>query len=177
MAAKPIRLAAGILLLASAACALPPDGDPEDSLKAVVVLNFLRYSTWPETSGPLTIGVMGRSPVVPPFRQLLEGKSVGGRVIHVVEIKGIPDPHCCQVLYIATDNAARIRQAVGVTPAAHVLTIGESDRFLENGGAVSLMLIDGHIGFEVSLEALEAAGIQVSSRLLRLGQVRGRTSG
>ena len=91
----------------------------------------------------------------------------------MVEIKGVPDPRCCQVLYIATDNAARIRQSLAGTRAAHVLTIGETDRFLQYGGAVSLILVDGHISFEVSLDVLEASGIQISSRLLHLGQVGG----
>ena len=81
------RLIAGLLLpLLAGGLAYASDTEPEDALKAVVVLNFLRYSTWPDSSGPIAVGVVGRSSVLAPFRQVLEGKSVNGRAIHVVEI-------------------------------------------------------------------------------------------
>lgn len=171
-----IRLAASLLLLTGVLSAWA-DSEPEDALKSVVVLNFLRYSKWPDGNGPLRVGVVGRASLLPPFRELLEGKSVNGRMVHVLEVNGAADPRCCHVLYIATENVARMRKLLAGTRGAHVLTIGESDRFLENGGAVNLMLVDGHIGFEVSLDALEEAGIQISSRLLHLGQVRGKSTG
>jgi len=37
--------------------------------------------------------------------------------------------------------------------------------------------MDGHMAFEVSLETLGRAGIEVSSKLLRFGQIRGRSKG
>jgi len=172
---NPARLIACLVLVSGVLAASPADSEPEDALKSVVVLNFLRYTAWRESMGPLTVGIVGRSSVLAPFRQLLQGKSVNGRVLHVVEIKGTPpDPRCCQVLYVATDNAARIRQVLSGARGAHILTIGETDKFLDYGGAVNLMLVDGHIGFEVNLEALEGCGVEISSRLLHLGQIRGK---
>jgi hypothetical protein len=172
-----IRLTAGLLLLLlTGRLAYASDTEPEDALKAVVVLNFLRYSTWPDATGPITVGMVGRSSALAPFRQVLEGKSVNGRIIHLVEIKGVPEPRCCQVLYVASDQAARIRQSLAGARSAHILTIGENDKFLECGGAVNLFLVDGHISFEVNLEVLEGSGIEISSRLLHLGQIKGKPS-
>jgi hypothetical protein len=54
----------------------------------------------------------------------------------------------------------------------HVLTIGETDGFLEQGGAVNLFLMDGHMAFEVSLGTLTRSGVEISSKLLRFGQIR-----
>ena len=72
---------------------------------------------------------------------------------------------------ITTTRSARLWQACALS---HTLTIGESDRFLEYGGAVNLFFVDGHIGFEVSLAALDRAGVSISSTLLRYGQVKAR---
>jgi hypothetical protein len=36
------------------------------------------------------------------------------------------------------------------------------------------MIVDGHMSFEVSLEALDRAGLSISSKLLRYGQVKAR---
>ena len=68
----------------------------------------------------------------------------------------------------------QVRQTLAGARAAHALTIGETGRFLEDGGAVNLLFVDGHMSFEVSVEALDRAGVSISSTLLRYGQVKVR---
>ena len=155
----------------------PPgvDAEAEDELKSVIVKNFLRYSTWPDpasSSGPITVGVLGRSSLAQTLHGLLDGKPVNGRMVQVVEIKSMPDPRRYHLIYVATDRSKEIKQALESVRSTHTLTIGEEDKFLEYGGAVNLLLVDGHMGFEVSLEALGRAGVEISSKLLRLGQVK-----
>jgi hypothetical protein len=152
-------------------------GEAEDELKSVIVKNFLRYSTWPETAlpnGSIKIGIMGRSSLAQSLHGLLDGKAVNGRVVQIIELKAGADLRGCQMVYLATDKNAEIRQTLQRVGSTHTLTIGEADSFLENGGAVNLVLIDGHMGFEVNLEALERSGIEISSKLLRLGQIKRR---
>jgi YfiR/HmsC-like len=151
--------------------------DAEDELKSAIVLSFLRYSTWKSplpAGGPLTVGVLGRTSMRQTLQRHLEGKSVDNRTIHVVEVKSAGDPCHCQAIYIATDRGAEVKQALQSARATHALSIGENARFLELGGSVNLLVLDGHMSFEVSLEALEEGGVDISSRLLRLGQVRKR---
>jgi hypothetical protein len=170
------------LMLVLASMASPPvfsspATTPEDELKSAVILTFLRYSEWPGHAAPdqpITVGVLGRPGLAPVLRRALEGKPVNNRTIRVIELKSLSDPQCCQVLYLATDKAAEIQQALTSARASRILTIGEADRFLEYGGAVNLMVVDGHMAFEINLSALEKSGVSISSKLLRYGQVRGR---
>jgi hypothetical protein len=99
---------------------------------------------------------------------------VNERPIRVLEIKSAAEPHGCEVLYVASDKRAEIKQALAEARSARSLTIGESDHFLDDGGAVNLLLVDGHMSFEVNLQALAGAGVEISSKLLRYGQIRGR---
>lgn len=166
------KMAAGVLatLLATAAVL---GGDPEDELKSAAVLSFLRYSAWPATAdGTVTVGVAGRRAFAQVLGRTLEGKAINNRPLRLAEITAGTDLHCCQLIYVATAKAGEARQILTNARNSHVLTIGESDRFLDEGGAVNLYFVDGHIGFEASLEALDRAGISVSSNLLRLGQIR-----
>jgi hypothetical protein len=152
-------------------------GTPEDELKSAIILSFLRYSEWPDRAAPdqpLTVGVLGRPGLVSVLRRTLEGKPVNNRTVRVLELKSLSDPHCCQVLYVATEKPAEIRPALASAHSSPLLTIGEVDRFLEYGGAVNLMVVDGHMAFEVDLKAVERTGVSISSKLLRYGQVRGR---
>ena len=152
-------------------------GDAEDELKSATVLSFLRYSTWPQPAraGELfTVGVVGRPTFAKALAGLLEGKQVNGRAVRLMELKPGSDPRCCQIIYFATDRKSDIEPALQAVGASHSLTIGEADRFLDYGGTVNLQLIDGHMAFEVNMDALERSGVDISSKLLRLGQIRHR---
>ncbi len=164
-------------VLAACALFLAPltADDPEEELRSAVVLSFLRYTTWKSplpAGGALAVGVLGRASLHKALQRRLEGKSVDNRVIHVVEVKSAAEPCHCQAIYIAINKRADVQQALKTARAVRALTIGESEKFLEYGGAVNLLVIDDQMSFEVSMEALEEGGIDISSRLLRLGQVR-----
>jgi hypothetical protein len=129
--------------------------EPEDELKSATVLSFLRHAEWLQASqaGPITIGVTGRPSMIGMLRRTLEGKTANNRAIRIVDVKRSGDLRECQVLYVARD------------------------RFLDYGGAVKLLIVDGHMSFEVNPEALDRAGVSISSKLLRYGQVRMRPRG
>jgi prepilin-type processing-associated H-X9-DG protein len=162
-----ICLLAGIALRAS---------EPEDELRAATVLTFIRHAEWLQTApvGPIIIGIVGRPAMIQTLRRTLDGKTANNHAIRVLATTTAPDLQSCHVLYLAMDNNKEVRQTLAGVHSAHALTIGETDRFLEYGGAVNLMFVDGHMSFEVSLEALERAGVSISSNLLRYGQLRGR---
>jgi hypothetical protein len=150
--------------------------DSEDELRAATVWLFVQYSDFsPIPEGAITVGVLGRPSFARALRRTLDGKAVGGHPVKVVEVKS--DPHGCQILYIASDKNDEIQKALQATQSIHALVIGETDHFLERGGAVNLFIVDGHIGFETSLEALGRSGVVISSNLLKFGQIRDRKKG
>src|SRR5450432_4427193 len=150
--------------------------EPEDELKSATVLSFVRHSEWLQgvATGPIAIGVMGRPSMMRMLRRTLDGKLANNRVIRIVDAKTSADLNSCQLVYMATDNNNEVRQTLAGLRASHALTIGESDRFLEYGGAVNLLFVDGHMSFEVSLAAVDRAGVSISSTLLRYGQEKAR---
>jgi hypothetical protein len=149
--------------------------DAEDQLKAATLLAFVQNAHWveePPAESPLTVGVIGRAEFIRRLHTNVEGKSVNGHPLRILAMNAPIDPRCCQVIYFATDKAADIKPALLAFSSAHTLTIGETDGFLEQGGAVNLFLMDGHMAFEVSLSALSREGVEISSKLLRFGQIR-----
>ena len=150
--------------------------DSEDELKAATVWLFVQYSNLePGADGAITVGVLGRTSFVRALRHTLEGKSAGGHPVRVVEAAS--DMRCCQIVYLATGKNEEIRHALQSTQPLRALTIGESDHFLDIGGAVNLFIADGHITFETSLDALDRCGVTISSNLLKFGQVHSRGKG
>jgi hypothetical protein len=172
---RKLRFLLALYAAATAAHAVAPD--EEVDLKAAIVLNVLRYSTWPDHSAanaPVTVGILGKTSFAKALRPTLEGKAVDSHPIRLIEIGTPFDPRCCQAIIVALENPADLKQALSAVRGAPILTIGEADRFLDSGGTVNLLEVDGHMSFEVSIEALERSGVAISSKLLRFGQVKGR---
>ena len=169
------RLLLLALLPALASVALPGGKDAEDQLKSATLLAFLQNAHWADelpANAPLTVGVAGREDFLRRLQNSVDGKSVNGHVLKTLALNAPVDPRCCQVMYFATDKPAEIKPVLESFRPAHVLTIGETEGFLEAGGAVNLFFVDGHMAFEVSLGALQRAGVEISSKLLRFGQIR-----
>jgi hypothetical protein len=171
------RIGAGLILLLAGFAAGATE--PEDELKSATVLTFVRHAEWLQGAlpGSIAICVMGRPSMSRMLRRTLDGKTANSHAIRIVDVKAPTDLSSCQVLYLAADNNPELRQTLAGLRNLHLLTIGETDRFLEYGGAVNLLIVEGHMSFEVSLEALERAGVSISSTLLRFGQVKARPPG
>lgn len=153
---------------------------PADELKAAIVLSFLHYAEWSQplpAGAPLVVGVFGRSSFAEVLRSTLEGKLANGRAVRVIELKSAADLPRVQVVYFATDRGADVKPLLAAPQAAAALTIGEASAFLEWGGAVNLLIVDGRMSFEVNLDALHQRGVNVSSRLLRFGQIHRTAKG
>jgi len=171
-----IRLSSLLLLAAWGVPGAAPSR-PEDELKAAVLLSFLRYAEWPTPlppNGAIAIGVVGRAAFAATLRQSLEGKPVNDHTIKIVELKTAADAQPCQVVYFAAERPSELTPASLAANAPHALSMGEAKGFLEAGGAVNLMLIDGRMSFEVSLDALDRSGVTISSKLLRFGRIQTR---
>jgi len=51
-----------------------------------------------------------------------------------------------------------------------VLTVGEHEHFLDQGGIMRLFLENNRVRFSVNQQSADRAGLQISSRLLRLAR-------
>lgn len=173
-----------LLAFLTLACLLPASArasaEAEDELKAAVVLSFLRYGEWsaaPTPNAPLTVGVFGRAGFASVLRKSLEGKTANEHPVHVVDLRTAAGEPGCELVYFADDKTVDTKAVLQSAAMAHALTIGESKEFLDWGGAVRLFVLDGRITFEVNLDTLEHSGVNISSRLLRFGQIRNSKKG
>jgi hypothetical protein len=148
--------------MASAATAQPPQR--LDEVKALYLLNFLRYVEWPTRpkTGPFVVCVAGREAMQTALQNTVKGEHVDGRP---VESRLIQEPSSeCHIVF--TPNG--ITTAAYVRAARGTLTVGESPAFLDQGGAVAFVLVDAKLRFRINTDAAARADVRISSRLLRL---------
>jgi hypothetical protein len=145
----------------------------EPEAKAAFLLNFARFTQWPEVQAraalPLTM-CAADDLVLAALRTTVDGRKAGGRPVAIQTFgSGEVDP-VCDLLYLGgldRRRVARALRAVGRTP---VLTVGDQDGFALLGGMIELFREDGRMGFVINRTTAEAAGLRLSSRLLELGR-------
>lgn len=159
------------IALALAVLAVPARGQAplEYQVKAAYLYNFVKFVEWPAgaLTGPLTICTAAPNPFGGALEDIVRGELIAGHPI-ATRIVEAPVPGC-NVLFVPRGAAAGdYLRGVRMSP---VLTVGESKDFVAQGGIISFVLDAGMIRFEIDQEAARRAGLQVSSRLLRLARV------
>jgi hypothetical protein len=74
-------------------------------------------------------------------------------------------------LFIGASDHARMATLARTALARGILVISESEDALDQGSVINLVLVDGRVRFEVSLEAAERAGLRLSSRMLAVAHL------
>ncbi|MGA9449655.1 MAG: YfiR family protein, partial [Candidatus Sulfotelmatobacter sp.] len=91
-------------------------------------------------------------------------------MVRIRHIKQVQEGQGCQVVFIDKDERKNVTVLMSGLPKTSVLTVGESDDFLQQGGIIRLFVEDRKIRFEINQEAAETANLRVSSRLLLLAK-------
>ena len=150
----------------------------EYQAKAEFLLNFAKFVEWPATAfpapdTPITICILGVDPFGPILDRMVEGQSVNSRAVKTRRTVPEANPRGCHIAFISRyerQGMAEIASALG----SSVLTVSELPGFTTMGGMIEFVSEEEQVGFYVNAARAEAAGLKLSSRLLRVAKgVRG----
>ncbi len=144
-------------------------------MKAAFLFHFAQFVDWPpeafkDTASPLTYCTVGEDPFHGELEAGLNGKTIDGRPARVLHFKQAEEVQGCQVLFIGTPEKKFISATLANLRASPVLTVGESESFVQQGGMIGFFLEDNKVRFEINLEAAERAKLKISARLLTLAK-------
>jgi hypothetical protein len=147
----------------------------EYPVKAAFLFHFAQFVDWPEGTfkdarSPLTYCTIGEDPFQGALDAGLSGKRIGTRLFRVLHFKQPPDIRECQILFIGAGEKKLVPSVLKSLQGNPVLTVGESEHFVQDGGMIGFLLEENKIRFEINLEAVEHAKLKVSSRLLTLAK-------
>lgn len=168
-----MRFLAAFLLIACTRFAYA-DAGIEAQVKAAYVLNFAKFTEWPAAAfsagGALQICVYGNPETTAAFIGI-QGKPVQGRDVQVRLAPRSSDLATCHALYIDGSERAQSAAALKAVAGRSVLTVSDLEGFVEGGGMLQLVLVDGRIRFDANREAARGSGLQLRSQLLSLARV------
>jgi YfiR/HmsC-like len=181
---RPLR-ALVVVLLAVALLARPAaaqqSSSGEAAIKAVYLYNFTKFVDWPEaafggSSAPFVVCTFGDNDFRRELRGVMYREQVHGRPITIMEPDANDDLRTCHLVYFGNDDPDRMARRLAALRQAPVLTVGEGQRFLDQGGQIAFVIEDNRVRFDIRQEPAATAGLTVSSKLLRVARQVGRLS-
>jgi hypothetical protein len=173
-------LAASAVLLTASVCGRPPAANAntplEYEVKAAFLFRFAQFVDWPPDTfkgagEPFTYCTIGDDPFRGGLERTLTGKTIGERALRVQHLSGAGKIEECQVLFVGgPGDKKHIEETLASAGRLPILTVGEADRFAEDGGTIGFCTEENKIRFEVNLDAAGKAGLKISAKLLALAK-------
>ena len=150
----------------------------EYQVKAVFLFNFAQFVEWPSSAfadadSPMTIGVLGTDPFGNYLDDTVKDERIKGRSLLVQRFRRWEEIKACHILFVSRSQSNQLEQIVGGLAGKNVLTVGDFDGFAQRGGMIRFLTDNGRVRLRIRLDAVKAANLVVSSKLLRPSQLIG----
>jgi hypothetical protein len=173
------RSAAGalflILCLAAGGVVRASSSAEEYAIKAAFLFHFAQFVEWPKgafrkADSPVVYCMIGEDPFQGTLDTSLSGKNVAGHPFQVRHIKQAQEAQGCHVVFIGEGENKQIPVTLALLKGSPILTVGESERFVEDGGMIAFCSEEDKIRLQINLQVAERAHLKISSKLLRLAK-------
>ena len=163
-----------LIAIPNLACGAEPIAE-EYQVKAAFLLNFTKFVDWPQQvfqgpGDPMSICILGQNPFGPLLDRAARATTVASRTVSVRQVADGQQASQCQIVFVGASECKRWRALLEGLRDRSVLTVGESEGFLADGGVVSFKLTGDRVRIEISTAAADRAGLHISAKLLSLAQ-------
>jgi hypothetical protein len=167
----------GLLALSTATMQPAPVAPANEyALKSVFLYNFCHFIDWPESAfaspnEPLIIGIVGEDPFGSLLKEAVEGETYHTRPIVIEHYRAAKDIKHCHLLFVGRTENSRVDAILAAVASKSVVTVGETEDFLNHGGMIALPADRNRVRLRVKPAAMRAANLNVSSKLLRVADI------
>lgn len=149
----------------------------ESDLKAAFLFQFAKFADWPNDAfakddSPIEIGVLGDEEFAETLKTLLDKKKAHGRSFIVRRASSQQEARKCHMLFFREPDTRKLAPMLDTIRQLPILTVGESNDFMNQGGMLNFFFEDKQLRFEVNPVPVQAARLTVSSQLMRLARIR-----
>lgn len=162
-----------LLVLHAAEFACAQSATDEYKVKAAFLFHFAQLVEWP--AGALNAGdqsiilcIFVDEPRLLELQSTLEGKELGTRVLHVHILSTPSAMQGCNILFLSRDEGRRQISILKSLQGQAILTVGETDNFLSDGGVIQLHLEKDKVRFDINAGVADSSHIRIRSQLLLL---------
>lgn len=167
---RPVRLVAAMISCAVLFCSTHAYAEySEYEVKAAFLFHFVQFVKWPSApAGPVTVGILGDDPFGGALGKAIQDEVNEGRKVAVKRSRKVEDLKSCQIVFVSSSERANLTGILAVLAGAHVLTVGDYEGFVKQGGTIGFTFGGEKVRFEINNGAARRSGLEISSRLLKL---------
>ena len=162
------------LSLCSSAVVRASAGRPpttESEVKAAYLYNFAKFIAWPDPSfagpsAPIKICLLSDPSFEITLKEIIDARAIDSHPVQVLRVVTAAEARTCHLLFVSSDQDKQGRAVMEGLGACCVVTVGETQSFLERGGIIRFSVQQGRVQFQVNLHAATQAGVRISARLL-----------
>jgi hypothetical protein len=163
----------GNVVIAPAAYAEAIDNDLEYRIKAAYLYNLSKFIIWPneakDSTEPIHVCLFDNNP----FKDYifkLEQRKARGRPLKIIEKPSTEQLAECDIMFVPINAAAVQPMLVEAIKTKHVLTVGETEEFLEQGGLITLNLENDRVQLTIANDRAKQQGFEISANLLEVAR-------
>jgi hypothetical protein len=172
-----VTMSLASLILGGSGLEVAADGNAssEYQVKAAFLFHFAQFVDWPAEAfkgadSPLTYCTLGEDPFHGALEATLNGKMIGARPVRVLHFRQVQAIQECQIVFIGTPEKKLVATMLANLSTSPILTVGDSEDFVQGGGMIGFFLEDNKVRFDINLDAAEHAKLKISARLLALAK-------
>jgi hypothetical protein len=156
--------------------AYPAEYTPtEYEIKAVFLYNFSKFFEYPRDFLPsratLNMCILGDDPFGSAVDIIMDETAEDERKISVNYVKSMKELRNCHMLFISSSEKRNVPQVIESIRGQHILTVGDSAGFAQNGVIINFYMERNKVHFEINIHAANRAGLKISSKLLNLARI------
>ncbi len=146
-------------------------------LKAGFIYNFTKFIDWPrKTKADIKAEgyrfcVVGRDPFGEILDRLAEKLKRKNKALIIQPQVSLEEVSRCHILFIGKSEKSRVDQILAWVDGLPVLVVGDTPGYAQKGVGINFFILGNKIRFEINRNAVEKAGLQVSSELLNLAKI------
>ena len=146
---------------------------PEYDVKAAYLFNFGKFVRFapPDANSErqnFDICIVGEDPLGATLDDLTQNEQLDGKPVRVLRLKTAAEARLCAIAYISASEGSRVKNDLDTLHGQPVLTVSDSEKFIQNGGMIQFVTQQSHVRFAVNLDAVRNARLSLSSELLRV---------
>src|SRR5882724_8533961 len=154
----------------------------EYAVKGAFLFKFGSFVEWPSSAfpnpdTPFVIGILGKDPFGASLDQIVQGRTVQGRVVVIQRLQRVEQAKDVHILFVARTEMERAEQIAASLRGNSVLTVSDVEQSLQ-AWMINLVTVDNKVRFEIDEDLAQRAGLKLSSKLLSLAKaVRTKSGG
>ncbi|SRR6266496_3239852 len=144
-------------------------------VKAAYFYNFAKFVQWPEREFadpaiPVRFCILRDRLFEAELNRIAKGKSIAGHAVEITQVEDVEQSRKCNALFVNSAQQRQINHLVETLRGSSVLTVGETEDFLQDGGMIAFVLEKDRVQFVVNRKAATEAGLYMSSKMLNLAK-------